>query len=737
MMKRPIKIKRPLGMICLVVVLILFLRTEYFSEKESGEISFETDELCLTGTVYKKDLAKQSGGEVLYIKDVLLYGEGFEENGKTEGVICYLSSGSAEAEIGSSVLIKGKPSGFEAATNPGQFDRKFYYRISGISFRLSQAYILAKSTEYDELKEALYRLRRYLAERLDMLLPGEDGAVMKAILLGSKSDMEEELKALYQRNGIGHILAISGLHISLLGMGAFGLLKRTGIPMGGAAFLAAVLIFLYGLMTGFAVSMVRAVIMFLLHMSARILGRTYDMMTAAGVAAVLILLEEPLYIYYGGFVFSFGCVIGIGLVLPELTKTRNPMPKKLQKLISGVAMAVVSYPMYLWFYYQFPVYSILLNLLVIPLMSLLMAAGLLLLALGAVWTKAAYLPALLIHGILKLYQWLCSICDGLPGHIYTPGKPQGWQMSVYVGILVFVALFRSQKKALLKWKWSTVLAGVILLSISFQREPEITFLDVGQGDCIYVKSETGKVYLIDGGSTSVSSVGEYRILPFLKYKGAREIEAVFITHPDEDHINGILELLAQGDLQGISIKNMVLPEIDEELKEDAYGELEQQAGAAGVSLYYIQAGEMLKDGEMTFQCLNPKEGIAYGEANEYSTVLLLRYGDFSALFTGDAEGEGEQAILQALESETDIGSLTVLKAAHHGSKYSTSEELLKQLKPQITVISCGKNNQYGHPHEETIERLAEIGTVILTTPQKGAITIKPKDAAVECFLDTE
>ena len=124
--------------------------------------------------------------------------------------------------------------------------------------------------------------------------------------------------------------------------------------MGAAHFLAAVLMFLYGLMTGFSVSMLRAVIIFLLHMGSKLVGRTYDMLTGAAVAAVLILLEQPLYLYYGGFVFSFGCVIGIALVMPTLTKTQNPLPIVLQRLLSGVVMAVISYPMYLWFYYQFP-----------------------------------------------------------------------------------------------------------------------------------------------------------------------------------------------------------------------------------------------------------------------------------------------------------------------------------------------------------------------------------------------
>ena len=445
-------IKRPLGTVCLLIILFLFLKVELF-QKEEQEIVFDTKELYMTGTVHKKDLVSKGKG-------VVLYGEDYKEK-KVERIICYLSPASSSAEVGSHILIQGKPETFDRATNPGQFDRKFYYQISGVSFRLSQANILAKSIEYDELKESLYRLRCRLALQMDACLPTEDAAIMKAILLGAKSDMEEEKKDLYQRSCIGHILAISGLHIYLLGIGTLKVLKRTGLPMGAAHFLAAVLMFLYGLMTGFSVSMLRAVIMFLLHMGAKLVGRTYDMLTGAAVAAVLILLEQPLYLYYGGFVFSFGCVIGIALVMPTLTKTQNPLPIVLQRLLSGVVMAVISYPMYLWFYYHFPPYSIVLNLLVIPLMSFLMAAGLILLLVSIIFAKGAFLPANVVSGILWIYRELCRICDQLPGHVYTPGRPRLWQVLIYVFILLFVVLIGSRKKKNfpLKWKWGMVFWG--------------------------------------------------------------------------------------------------------------------------------------------------------------------------------------------------------------------------------------------------------------------------------------
>lgn len=737
-------IKRPLGTLCLVIVGIIFLITELSGEKVAGDISFPKEELCITGTVYKKDLSGAEDGVTLYLKDVMFEDiftseEAFiSDSEMAECVICYLRSASKEPKIGSRIRIRGYPSEFDKATNPGQFDMKFYYQILGVSFRLSNAYVLAESISYSRFQEGLYELRSHLAAQLDACLNDEDAGVMKAMLLGTKGTLDEELKALYQRNGIAHILAISGLHISLLGMGTYSLLRRLGLPVGAGALAAAVLMFCYGVMTGFSVSMLRAVIMFLLHMLAKIVGRTYDMLTATGVAAVLILIEQPLYLYYGGFIFSFGCVVGIGLVLPALTETKLSLPGAQKNLLSGAAMAVISYPMYLWFYYQFPPYSVLLNLFVVPLMSFLMAAGPVLLCLRIFCPGLASLAVFLIHGILKIYEISCNICDRLPGHVFTPGKPQAWQLVIYLIVLaVLVFLHAFQKNRIpLKLRWSAVLVGIVLLSIRPWNALELTFLDVGQGDCIYIKSRTGKCYLIDGGSTSVSSVGKYRIIPFLKCKGAGELEAVIVTHPDEDHINGITELLDEGQVQGIRVKNLVLPEIETALKNASYKELELVAENAGVLVSYISAGEGIKDADMTMRCINPVQGEIYLEPNEYSVVLELSEGDFSALLTGDAEGVGESVVFEMLAGRWSREPVTVLKAAHHGSRYSTSEELLKVIKPQVTVISCGEDNPYGHPHEETLERLKAAGCEVLTTPQYGAITVEvEKSVVVRSFCE--
>lgn len=404
---------------------------------------------------------------------------------------------------------------------------------------------------------------------------------------------------------------------------------------------------------------------------------------------------------------------------------KNPAVKK---VFGGLGMMVITLPVYLWFYYQFPVYSVLLNLLVIPLMSFLMAAGLLLLACGILYPPAVLPFALLIKGILGIYETACGICDTLPGNLLTCGRPEKWQIAIY--LLVFLLLIVLRKKGNLLIRWGIAATAVFLIMVPTRAGINITFLDVGQGDCICIENGYGKNYLVDGGSSSVNHVGEYRIIPFLKSQGISCLEAVFVTHPDEDHCNGIKELMESGELQGIAVKHLVLPDIAVDGKEEAYLELEQIAAKAGIPVSYISRGQKIEDDGLTITCLHPEKGYLTKDANEYSTVLALTSGNFSVMLTGDVEGEGEHKLTQLLQKEEKEGRTTVLKVAHHGSKYSTGEEFLETVSPDIALISVGENNSYGHPHEELLERLTEAGCHIYQTKESGAITIRYRKGKV-------
>lgn len=548
----------------------------------------------------------------------------------------------------------------------------------------------------------------------------------------------------------------------MIGMGLYQLLRRIGLKIKTSAILASIVIFLYGIMTGFAVSAIRAIAMFLLQMLAQILGRTYDRITALAVAAVLVLVEQPLYLFHSGFQFSFLCVLGISLILPVLGNVR-----KGKKLLEGIAMMAVTLPVYLGVFYQIPVYSMFLNFIVLPMMSVLMGAGIVMILAAFVWTGLGLPAAWLITGILMVYEKLALFTERLPYHYWTPGCPAKWQMAVYVAVLIVVAaLGRTKRKAVLyqkdcihrrgdcakgilqedlpyyggKWIltygipvgicWGLILLGAVILTWRFRPELQVTFLDVGQGDCIFLQTEDGTSYLTDGGSSSVSRVGKYRMIPFLKYQGSSRVKAVFVSHADSDHCNGIAELLEQAELEGITVENLVLPDLADECRNEGYEELVDLAGQNGITVQFLHEGQQFQDGELLFQCLHPSKGYRAEDLNETSMVLLVTYKEFSLLLTGDVQGAGEEHLTQELQDRKEPGvtdhaetELTILKVAHHGSKNSTSEEFLKAANPTLAIISCGEGNRYGHPHEETLERLEKADVPWFCTKDYGAITV--------------
>lgn len=906
--------KRPLSVGCLVVVILICIVTSLSRKEPWNCPELEGQTVIVQGRVYQKEVKTQGGQDktVVYLKQVSFTGdnpvEGQSEEGQsvvqeeaaegqllvqkeaaerqllvqeeaaekqlfaqekcaekpadtkaTENILCYLREGVPEPEIGSLVILKGTLKNFQQPTNPGQFNAPFYYQILRISFRLNQAEIQVKSDRFYKIAEGLYQLRRKAGSKVDALLPEQEASVMKTMLLGEKGILDEEIKGLYQRNGIAHILAISGLHISMIGMGLYQLLRRAGLKIKLSAILASMIIVLYGMMTGFAVSAIRAIAMFLLQMLAQILGRTYDRITALAVAAVLVLVEQPLYLFHSGFQFSFLCVLGISLILPVLGNVR-----KGKKLFEGVALMAVTLPVYLGVFYQIPVYSMFLNFIVLPMMSILMGAGIVMILAAFLCTPLAIPAAWLITGILMVYERLGLFTEKLPHHYWTPGCPAKWQLAVYVAVLIIIAaLGRTKRKAVLyqrdcihkdcihrrggcakeilqedppchevlqyemsqyersqhgmaqynipryevsqyeipqyemqnkrirriachggKWIstygipvgicWGFLLLGVVILTWRFRPELKVTFLDVGQGDCIFLQTENGDSYLTDGGSSSVSKVGKYRMIPFLKYQGASQIKAVFVSHADSDHYNGIAELLEQAELEGIRVENLVLTDIADECRSEGYEELVELAGQNGITVQLLHEGQQLQDGELLFQCLHPSKGYRAEDLNETSMVLLVTYREFSMLLTGDVQGAGEEHLTQELQDWKEPGvaqmqdvirisgeeesmeeesiederiegqieekrpqnkmganhtetELTILKVAHHGSKNSTSEEFLKAANPKLAIISCGEGNRYGHPHEETLERLEKVDIPWFCTKDYGAITVTVDD----------
>lgn len=224
--------------------------------------------------------------------------------------------------------------------------------------------------------------------------------------------------------------------------------------------------------------------------------------------------------------------------------------------------------------------------------------------------------------------------------------------------------------------------------------------------------------MMDGGSTNVSGVGTYRILPYLKHKGVGTLDYLMISHMDQDHISGIEDLIEDSRTQGgIRIGHAVLPKLGQ--KDEAYQEMEERLADAGIPVLYLKQGDVLEGEGFSVKCLWPSMDFFSEDRNDLSLVLEVSYRDFQMLLTGDIPSDVEKRL--ALSGKLE--RIEVLKVAHHGSKYSSSEEFLSALRPRIGLISCSATNRYGHPGAETLERLEQAGSRTLITRDCGAIIL--------------
>lgn len=733
--------------ICLFVLVSFWTKITHPLPHSDKDAEWVGECVILKGQVYQKEYRIRYGEEklLLYLDSISIL-EGFEpsvnQNYNIPNNIIFeislseLQQAGLMPPLGCCIVLEGRLQSFLHATNEGEFDTANYYAIEGIGAKIEEGQIISVGRKYWPVRERLYRLRQYFLQNLYRAFPEKEASILAKMLLGDGSGLDKEIRDLYQSNGIVHILSISGLHITLLGMGFYQWLRRFTIPVFWAAVAGGVMILLYGMMTGFGVSAYRAIGMYLIRMLGEIWGRSYDMLTAMGVLAVIMLLQNPLLSYHSGFLLSFSSVCGVGLLVPRLTPTvdflvAKPWENKRKKIIkfilqrafSGLVVScsvtLFTLPIQLFFYYKIPLYSVFINLFVIPFMSVVMGLGIL----GMLLPVMGFLSPIEI-GIFNWFEWLCHMFEEFPGHTLVVGRPDIQKILIYYGLILVVVWWQKEHKTIVY----TGCFGVALFLLLWHcpQDTQIFFLDVGQGDCIVVKTRDDKCFLFDGGSSNRQNVAEKVIVPFLQYHGIGKLDGVFVSHGDADHVNGILQMIEK-DL--IGIEQVFIPDIEDDVLEKQLRELKY------LQIHKVQKGDMWKSRVFVLECLHPVRNYE-GESNESSACYLFRTDKFTMLFTGDVEREGEMHLIQELQRQ-DLSKVDVLKVAHHGSGNATSEMLLQQIHPELAMISCGRNNPYGHPHIETLERLKKVGCEVWLTPNCGRIAINVEKGIVEGYLQSK
>jgi competence protein ComEC len=759
------KALRKYGYACIVFVTVLgavFLGQRHYLESQKFRAAYQTSlsdgmSLMVQGEVKQKEY--KNGQYIYYLtscKALFLDVSGVskEDTGERKPVSCNQIMVYADTDtygIGTILVLNGTVELWSCASNEGNFDAQQYYFSREIDFKLKSIQVLSVHGKTNALKEWLYGLRLRLRDVYAQCLIERDCGVVTTMVLGDKSLLDEDIKELYQKTGISHILAISGLHISVIGMTLYGALRGLGMGFGASGCVAGMVMLCFGTMTGMGTSVTRAVVMFLLLLFARAAGRSYDSLSALSAAALWLLWENPEILFYAGFLLSFAAVLGavyLGGVLlsrqKEDAKKENGFWKKRKEkfwesFFVSLAIQLATIPLSAWYYYELPVYGILVNLVVLPLMAWVLYFGIAGGIVGLWWRKGAKMLLFPCHLILQWYEWVCVRASELPGAVYICGQPKGFKMAVYYLMLagLTAVLWREKKKAEKgnkenkgKFLRARMAAGggilLAFLLISVGSRFEIDVLDVGQGDGIYIQGNSGITLFVDGGSSSVSKVGQYRILPFLKAKGVKKIDYWAVSHTDSDHILGLLEILEEG----YPVESLLLSK--DMVWDDTLEELLALARAQGTKVLWVSEGDVLHLGDASVEIVSPAQGVEETDKNAASLVFYYKEGDFLGLFTGDIGIEQEQALLESGK----VKNIDFYKAAHHGSKGSNGAGYLKELSPAVSVISCGLHNRYGHPAEEAVEHMENAGSAVFYTMEGGRIrlTIEKGELLVEKYL---
>lgn len=655
---------------------------------------------------------------------------------------------------GRKISCTGSFEAFDGELNPGQFDANAYYKNEGYSGILDAKDIrIVKEEESFSPDIYLHRLNLAISEKYKKILGEKNAGSLSAMVLGDKTSLDEEIKELYQENSISHLLSISGLHISLLGGAVFLFLRRLKISFSFPLIASSIILIIYGAFTGFSVSTSRAIVMMSVLFISFVIGKSYDLPSGLALAALILIVMNHRVIYQSGFLLSFFAVIGIFYIMPELLYIfkvdiyhKRGIIKGLHLLlasiISSISILLATLPIVLNNFYEVSLTGIILNIIVIPLMSLVVITGLLG---GFVALVSEILGSFILgitHYILNLYTLFCRLGDRLTFLRLIIGKPDKWQIVLYYLLLVIVFYFlalkrrenklRSLKNNLSK-EYNTskriVVTGLMtftsFLIIAYKpREFSINMLDIGQGDCFVVNDGNNDIYISDCGSTTVQNVGKTRLLPFLKSKGWGRVDTIFISHMDKDHVNGVNDLLKCAE---ITIGRII---ISASYKSDKLNcaeleELKELAKMRDIKLFYMKKGDEIVGKDISFRCIYPTGEEDIEDQNEASIVMRMDYKGLSMLFTGDIAGSTEEKIIDS--SDEDILDCDILKVCHHGSKNSSTDDFLKKVNPKLYLISCGLMNRYGHPHRDALSRMTEEGGRILRTDHMGGTQIKLAD----------
>ena len=558
-------------------------------------------------------------------------------------------------------------------------------------------------------------LRAKIKDILSGCFSADASGFAKALLLGDSEDLSYEVDTAFKVSGIRHIIAVSGLHVSILyGMLSVLTLKRRYLT----ALIGMPVLVLFAAVAGFTPSVTRACIMVALMMAAMAFDREYDPPSALAFATVVMLIVNPQTITGAGFQLSVASVGGIFLfskpITAWLSKYLGRGKGLLGKLGNGIASSagvslsatLLTAPLSAFYFGTVSLVAIVTNLLTLWLVSFIFYGIIVVCVLWLCWSAGAGFLAKLVELPIRFVLAAAKFLSGLPmAAVYTRSDYiTAWLVFVYILLAVYL-LSKKKRTGIL---CCCAVLGLCLAQTAACVEPlldecRVTVLDVGQGQSILLQSE-GRSYLVDCGGDSDTGAADIAAETLLS-QGVDHLDGIILTHYDRDHAGAVANLLTR-----IDTELLLIPGFDEN------GTGAQLADRTEGTVVYVSEDLELTCGDMKITVFGP---IFNGESNENSLCVLFQTENCDILITGDRSALGERSLLRHAE----LPQVEVLIAGHHGSKYSTCQELLEAVKPEIVIISVGENT-YGHPAQETLDRIGEFTNVIYRTDQSGTVIFR-------------
>ncbi|WP_096188332.1 DNA internalization-related competence protein ComEC/Rec2 [Evansella halocellulosilytica] len=575
--------------------------------------------------------------------------------------------------------------------------------------------------------EQLLQVRRNSLDDMSEKYAGEATGIIAALVFGDRSFLSDERLESYQKLGIIHLLAVSGLHVGLVTFAIFQLLIRVGITRDSASVMLCLFLPFYIILAGGAPSVVRASLMCIFVLLSSILKWKFKALDSISAVCILLLLYDPYYIYQLGFQLSF--LTSFALIVSNRF-FREYTGWQLMLRVTIVAQ-LISIPIILFHFYEVSLWTLPMNLLFIPFISMwiLPLSFLFVLSLPLFNPLASFFYSLISLSLTVMHE-IVDFVVSLNGSILVFGKPSNVIIIFMYAVIVllFIQLESGRKRHLTL----SLLAFVFVFAVQqfspyFQKEAVITFLDVGQGDSIVIELPKRRgVYLIDTGgvvswgeSRSASSGPGSRIVePFLKGKGIDKINKLIITHGHTDHMGEFCYLVDR-----FRVDEVLYPK-SSTLPPNAVAQL-ICAQEKEIPLHWTEEGDRWEQADSFFYVLHPT-GTEIDE-NERSIVLFASINEGTFLFTGDLEEKGERRIVNTYSPM----QIDVLKVGHHGSNTSTIEPFLQHVSPKAGVIPVGRNSIYGHPHSDVVQRLYEHEVEVFRTDVNGAVEVVMLNGDIE------